>query len=137
MPALRSHAVLDQPADAVWAVVRDVAGISRWFPAMTASEGDQEARTVTLGDGSRLEERIVLLDDDQRRLRYQVVGGDLPVEHHLGTVDVLPVDAGRSVVVYSTDVTPEDLAPAFDAAVGEAVAGLGAFLADTDTDASA
>ncbi|TNM38659.1 SRPBCC family protein [Nocardioides albidus] len=131
MTTLRSHTILDVPADDVWAVIRDVASIADWFPAMASSSGDERRRTVVLGDGSRIEEDIVTRDDTRRRLQYRAVGGDLPVAAHLGTVDVLDLEDGRSVVVYSTEIEPADLAPAFDGAVSEAVAGLGGFLGRT------
>ncbi|GAA4078943.1 SRPBCC family protein [Nocardioides kongjuensis] len=128
MTTLRSHAVLNVPAAEVWEVIRDVARIASWFPAMSSSTGDDRHRTVVLGDGSTLEEDIVTLDDTRRRLQYRAVGGDLPVTSHLGTVDVIDLDADRTIVVYSTEIEPADLAPAFDAAISEAVAGLSGFL---------
>ncbi len=128
MTTLRSHAILDHDADEVWALVRDAAGISAWFPAMASSSGDQTRRLVTLADGSRLDEVIVTLDDAMRRLQYRAVGGDLPITAHLGTVDVLALDANRSLLVYSTEVEPDELGAAFHSAIDEAVQGLGAYL---------
>ncbi|AXK88921.1 MULTISPECIES: SRPBCC family protein [Nocardia] len=124
MATLRSHVLIDRSADTVWQVVRDVPGISRWFPAITASSGDQQRRSVTLADGSTLDEQVVTLDDDLRRLQYRVIGGDLPVTAHLGTVDVLALDADRSLVVYSTEIEPAELAAAFGPACAEGLAGL-------------
>ncbi|ONM46704.1 SRPBCC family protein [Nocardia donostiensis] len=124
MATLRSHVLIDQSPDAVWQLVRDVPGISRWFPAIIASTGDQQRRTVTLQDGSRLEEIVVTLDDQLRRLQYRVVDGDLPITDHLGTVDVLDVGEDRALVVYSTEIEPADLADAFGPACAEGLEGL-------------
>ncbi len=44
-----------------------------------------------------------------RRLQYPFTGG-MAVEHHLGTVDVLEDGPHSSLVVYSTEITPDDLA---------------------------
>ncbi|GAA1027696.1 MULTISPECIES: SRPBCC family protein [Amycolatopsis] len=128
MAALRSHVLIDAPADAVWQVIGDVASVAEWFPSMKSSTGDPQHRAVVLGDGSVLEEAVVTHDPAQRRLQYRVTGGDLPITAHLGTVDVLEIDPGRSIVVYSTEITPDSLADAFDAAISEAVAGLPAHL---------
>ncbi|WP_208720110.1 SRPBCC family protein [Amycolatopsis circi] len=128
MATLRSHVLLDAPADAVWQVIGDVASVADWFPLMKSSAGDTQHRTVVLGDGSVLEEAVVTHDPARRRLQYRVTGGDLPITAHLGTVDVLEIDAVRSIVVYSTEITPDSLADAFDAAISEAVAGLPAHL---------
>lgn len=121
MPSLRSHIVIDANPDAVWKVVSDTANIADWFPAMSKSSGDSSRRTVVLQDGSTLEEEVVTTDPALRRFQYRVVGGDLPVEHHLGTVDVIELEPGRSIVVYSTEIEPQSIAEAFDAAISEAV----------------
>ncbi|WP_435119667.1 SRPBCC family protein [Amycolatopsis thermoflava] len=128
MATLRSHVLVDADPDAVWKVVGDAANIADWFPAMTASTGDDTRRTVTLRDGARLEEEVVTRDPVLRRFQYRVVGGDLGVESHLGTVDVIEVPGVGSLVVYSTEIEPASLAGAFDEAISEAVAGLPGFL---------
>ncbi|VFA96929.1 SRPBCC family protein [Nocardia cyriacigeorgica] len=124
MATLRSHLVINRHPDAVWGLVRDVPGISRWFPAIVESTGDERRRTVTLQDGSRLEEAVVTLDDRLRRLQYRVVGGDLPVTDHLGTVDVFDIGDERTLVVYSTEIEPAELAEAFGPACADGLAGL-------------
>ncbi|MEV0083596.1 SRPBCC family protein [Saccharopolyspora sp. NPDC050642] len=127
MATLRAHALIDCAADAVWKVVSDAAGISRWFPAITSSTGDGSHRTVTLDSGVRLHEEIVTADPELRRFQYRVVGGDLEVSHHLGTVDVIDL-GGTSLVVYSTEIEPDPLAEAFGPAIAEAVENLPAFV---------
>ncbi|WP_063057410.1 SRPBCC family protein [Nocardia sienata] len=128
MTTLRSQVLIDRSPDAVWQVIRDVPGISRWFPAITSSEGDQRHRTVILRGGSRLEETVVTMNDELRRLQYRVVEGDLPINAHLGTVDVLDLGDGRALVVYSTEIEPAELADAFDSACAEGLQGLRAVL---------
>lgn len=121
MPSLRSHVVIDATPDAVWKVVSDAATIADWFPAMRSSTGDGAHRTVVLQDGSTLEEAVVNADPALRRFQYRVVGGDLPVEQHLGTVDVIELEPNRTIVVYSTELEPATLAAAFEGAISEAV----------------
>lgn len=124
MPSLRSHVVIDAAPDAVWEVVSDAANIADWFPAMSRSSGDGMRRTVVLQDGSTLDEVVVNADPALRRFQYRVVGGDLPVEHHLGTVDVIELEPNRTIVVYTTEIEPASLAEAFDGAISEAVRAL-------------
>ncbi|MER5390352.1 SRPBCC family protein [Saccharopolyspora sp. NPDC002686] len=124
MATLRAHALIDAAPDAVWEVVGDSTGISRWFPAITSSTGDAERRTVVLEGGVRLHEEVVTADPRLRRFQYRITGGDLEVAHHLGTVDVIDVGGGRSLVVYSTDVEPAELAEQFGPAIEDAVGNL-------------
>ncbi|MBM7368075.1 SRPBCC family protein [Gordonia hydrophobica] len=128
MSTLRSSVLLQHDADTVWAVVRDTSAVSRWFPAITSSSGEAHRRTVVLADGSTLVEDIVTLDDDLRRMQYSAVDGDLPIDRHLGTVDVFDLGDGRSFLVYSTEITPDSFAGAFHSAIDEAVAHLPAHL---------
>ncbi|WP_067639357.1 SRPBCC family protein [Nocardia coubleae] len=128
MTEIRSHIVIDTPADTVWKLIGDVPNIAHWMPSMIESRGDADQRTVTLADGATLIEKIVTNDAARRRLQYAVVGGDLPVTTHLGTVDVLPIAEDRSIVVYSTELEPADLADAFDSAISAGLAHLKSLL---------
>ena len=53
--------------------------------------------------------------------------GPTPLELHLGTVDLL-ADGDGSLVIYSTEVSPDDAKPVFDAAIASGVEGLKAYL---------
>ncbi len=120
---------MDHDAADVWAVVREVGSVADWFPAMASSQRTERGRVVMLNDGTELVEDVVTLDDALRRMQYRVSGGDLRIDSHLATVDVLDLGDGRSALVYGTDVEPVDVSIAFDAAIGEAVSGLNGYLA--------
>jgi hypothetical protein len=47
----------------------------------------------------------------------------MPVEHHIGTIDVLE-DGDTSLVVYSTDVTPDEVAQQMDGVLADGLHGL-------------
>jgi hypothetical protein len=47
----------------------------------------------------------------------------MPVEHHIGTIDVLE-DGDTSLVVYCTDVTPDEVAAKVDGVLAEGLNGL-------------
>lgn len=128
MGTIRHHARIDRSPDEVWRVVADAAGISQWFPGIEEAEADAHSRRVTMQGGVALQEEIVTSDDDLRRFQYRVTGGDIPVESHLGTVDVLDAGDGGALVIYSTDVTPDAVAEQMDGAIAGAVKGLKAHL---------
>ncbi len=48
----------------------------------------------------------------------------MPVESRLGTIDVIGVDDGRTLVVYGTEIEPDELAGAFGPATADGVRGL-------------
>lgn len=123
MTTLRTEARIDKPADKVWSVVSDAGNISAWFPLVQSSTASGEDRHCELQGGTPLDEKIVTNDPELRRFQYRIVGGGVPAESHLGTVDVLDVD-GSSLVVYSTEIKPDELADTLGPAIEEGVQGL-------------
>lgn len=126
MASLRTHARIARPADEVWKVVSDAAGISAWFPGIEQVSAEAGKRSCTLAGGMTLEEDVVNVDDELRRFQYRITEG-MPVEHHLGTVDVLE-DGDGSLVVYSTEITPDSLAGLMRPAIEGGVQGLKSLL---------
>lgn len=129
MATLRVHTRIARPADEVWAVVADAGGISRWFPGIETSTVDGRRRSCTASGGVAIEEEIVTCDAELRRFQYRIVGGGMPVESHLGTVDVLE-DADGSLVIYSTEISPDSLADVMGPATAGGVQGLKNYLED-------
>lgn len=124
MGTIRHHARIDRPADEVWKHVANWGAVADWFPMITESRiQDDGTRFCRLGNGAGLEEALVTRDHDKRRFQYSIVAGDVPLESHLGTVDVLE-DGEGALAIYSVDITPDELAETFDPAVKDAIAGL-------------
>jgi len=108
--------MIQRPADEVWNVVSDAGALSEWFPGIDESSATETSRSCRMGDVA-LEEDIVTNDPDLRRFQYRITSG-LPVEEHLATVDVIESGDG-CIVVYGTDVKPDEMA----AMIGPAIAG--------------
>lgn len=136
MSSLRAEILIDAKPDRVWEVVSDAATISEWYPLISRSHLDSNGvRHIELSDGSRLEEKIVTSNEFLRRFQYRIQGGDLPVEHHLGTIDVIPIE-DKTLVVYSSEITPDNLALLVDSAVKDALVGLRDVTTRTETPAA-
>lgn len=123
MATLRSELAIAKPADVVWSVVVDDP-IETWFPLIASSAVEGSSRTIVLQDGTKVEERIVTRDSALRRFQYQIVGGDLPVESHLGTVDVIETSPTSSLVVYSTEIAPDAIGDVMGPAIAESLSGI-------------
>jgi hypothetical protein len=128
MATIRHHIQIDRSPDEVWKAVTDSNAWPSWFPGLDAVtvEADGSGRTINLG-GMDVPEDIVTNDDGLRRFQYRIRPGLLPLEYHLGTLDVLPSGEG-SIVVYSTEILPDDGAALIGPATEAAVAGLKAHL---------
>ncbi|MDQ3430638.1 MAG: hypothetical protein M3467_00090 [Actinomycetota bacterium] len=82
--------------------------------------------TDALAGGHELREDVVNVDHGLRRFQYRITEG-VPVDYHLGTVDVLE-DGQNSLVVYSTEITPDELADVVGPSIEGGVQGLKAHL---------
>jgi hypothetical protein len=125
--SLRSTGRIARPADEVWKVVSDAAGISAWFPGIEQATAGDGTRSCTLAGGHQLEEDVVNIDEELRRFQYRITSG-MPVEHHLGTVDVLEDRPDGALVVYSTEITPDSFADMIGPSIDGGVQGLKAHL---------
>jgi hypothetical protein len=80
-------------------------------------------RSVTTSRGATVDEEVVTNDQDLRRFQYRIVPGVVPVESHLGTIDVIE-HGPESIVVYSTEVTPDSFGSTMQATIAAATKAL-------------
>ena len=107
------------PPDEVWAIVGDPARIQEWFPGIESSTVDGTTRVIVTGSGLPMPEEIVTNDPLQRRFQYRITAPML--REHLSTLDVLDLDDGTSLVVYSADADPSTMALVIAGAAGNAL----------------
>lgn len=117
---------IERPATAVWPLICDPGRIPEWFPGIVSADitedDDGVMRTVTLGTGIALAERVVTNDPITHRFQYRIVGP--PFREHLGTVDLIDLGDGTCVGVYSTDAVPDVMALVIGGASGTALANI-------------
>ncbi len=111
MATLRKQIALDTCATNVWSAVRDFGQVhTRVAPGfLTNLEIDKGDRVLTFFNGLVARERLVTIDEEQCRLVYAVVDGR--PSHYNAAVQVFPEGDGRSHLVWTIDVLPDELAP--------------------------
>ncbi|MFZ4718401.1 MAG: SRPBCC family protein [Ilumatobacteraceae bacterium] len=106
--SIRHQVRIHRSADDVWARVRDAAALHTWFPGLTNCTVDGNTRVIHLGSGMAMPEEILVNDDVQRRFSYRITA---PIfRHHRGTIDVIDLEDGTCLVVYSTEADPRTMA---------------------------
>jgi carbon monoxide dehydrogenase subunit G len=117
MASIRNEALIDVPAEHVWAALRDVGALHTRLVAgfVTDCRLDGDARIVTFANGMVARELIVDVNDADRRLVWAAVGGRL--EHHNASAQVFAEGADRSRVVWIADLLPHAMAPAIAAMI--------------------
>jgi hypothetical protein len=105
--SIRHSIRIERSADDVWALAGDAAKLHHWFPGITDCTVDGTTRTIVTGSGIPLPEEILVHDHTQRRFQYRLA---LPViQHHRGSIDVIDLGDGTSLVVYTTDCDPRTM----------------------------
>ncbi|RNL62467.1 SRPBCC family protein [Nocardioides marmoriginsengisoli] len=123
MTSTRTHRTVSATPDEVWAILSDWAKVGDWFPGIADCVVDGETRTLTLGNGATIVETITQVDPELRRLEYEVTGGDIQVDAHRATLDVLDV-GGSTVVVSSVYAAPASRLKIFAGTLEPALDGL-------------
>lgn len=112
MPRSYASTVVDAPADAVWARVRDFNGLPQWHSGLVAKSriedgkaGDQVGgvRNFELTDGTLIREVLTAHSDTERSYTYAFCEPPFPVRDYLATIRITPVtDGDRSFMEWWT-----------------------------------
>ena len=88
----------------VWAIIGEFGKIAEWHPACSASSaetvGNDVQRTIAVGDGARIVEKLESQDDAAHSYSYSVIDGPLPVQDYLSQLSVEAAEGG-SVIHWS------------------------------------
>ena len=117
--SVRRQVRIARPPDEVWAIVGDPGRIQEWFPGIDSSTVDGTTRVIVTGSGLPMPEEIITNDPLQRRFQYRITAP--MIREHLSTLDVLDLEDGTSLVVYSADADPSTMALVIAGAAGNAL----------------
>ena len=123
------------PADA-WAALRDFGGVHQRLAVGFVTDCTLDApdvRTVSFFNGAVAKERLVGVDDGAHRLAYTVIESGLGPSHHNGAAQIIE-DAEGTRFVWTTDVLPDDLAPAIAGLMDAGIAAIKFTLERLDND---
>jgi hypothetical protein len=120
MATLRKEIPVANAATPVWHAIRDFGQVhTKVAPGfLTGLKMDNGDRIVTFFNGVVARERLVTADDEARRLVYAVVEGR--PSHYNASVEVLPEGDG-SRIVWTIDLLPNELAPAIEGMMDQAL----------------
>lgn len=89
MPTVKKDITIDATADEVWRIAGDPARISDWLPPIESSQVDGDRRSCTLAEGGgQIEERILEHSDQERRYRYEILEGPMPLSSYVSSFQV-------------------------------------------------
>jgi carbon monoxide dehydrogenase subunit G len=116
MASIRREFVVRSSPAQVWAALRDFGALDRklaaGFVTACSLEEDGAVRLVTFGNGMQVRERLVAVDDAQRRIVYTAQGGR--ATHHNASAQVIDAGDGTTRFIWITDLLPDAVAPAVE-----------------------
>jgi carbon monoxide dehydrogenase subunit G len=116
MASIRKEFIVRSAPAQVWAALRDFGAVNRklaaGFVTACALEEDGAVRLVTFANGMQVRERLVAVDDAQRRIVYTAQGGR--ATHHNACAQVVDAGDGTTRFVWITDLLPDAVAPAVE-----------------------
>ena len=106
MPTVTKQAAFEASAPTVWALVREFGKLDEWLPPVVGCETDGEGigalRTLTLGDGAVVVERLEAHDDAARTLTYSMTdAGPMPLVDYVSTIEVSANPDGTSTMSWT------------------------------------
>jgi carbon monoxide dehydrogenase subunit G len=116
-------------ADEAWSWVGAPERLAEWWPGITACTVNDDTRTIVLGSGLPMPEKLLTVDAIQRRFQYRITG-PIFVEH-TSTIDVHELGEQECLVVYSIDAEPSTMALVIGGAAGNALQHLRGILEGT------
>jgi hypothetical protein len=116
---VRRSVRIARPAEEVWAIVGDPGRIAEWFTGIVSATVEGSTRVIVTGSGLPMPEEIITNDPLQRRFQYRITAP--VVREHLSTLDVIDLEDGSCLVVYSADANPSVMALVIAGAAGSAL----------------
>jgi uncharacterized protein YndB with AHSA1/START domain len=96
MPKIDNDIVIERGPEEVWALVGDLAAVTRWVPGVATARMEGTRRICTMEDGAEIHEEIS--DLDGHSFRYEQTVHPLGFERSAGKLSVEPHDDGSRVV---------------------------------------
>lgn len=109
MASIHRQVSVDVDSDKAWAALRQVGEPHRLFaPVLADSHLDGDTRTVKFASGMVVQERIVDVDEERRRVAYTALDGPGMTYHH-ASMQIVDAGPGRCLFIWISDFLPHDI----------------------------
>jgi hypothetical protein len=108
MASIRKETLLDIDAARAWSALSDFGNAGRLFAGVLVDcQRSGDRRTVTFANGAKIDERLVSVDEANRRIVYTVLNGGF--SQHSASMQILKREA-QCVFVWISDFLPDEAA---------------------------
>ena len=89
----------------VWALVSDFGNWQAWHPAVKDTKVEEKDgatyRTLMLQDGGKINEKLRSINNNIKKIKYEIVDGDAPVADYYAWIDVKAGENGETKVKWT------------------------------------
>ena len=120
MASIIKQVTLASDPETAWRAVADVGAINKLITFLGEVTVDGDRRVCSLGEGGALEELIVTVDDENRRVAYSITRSPFGFTHHHAVMAVEAEGPG-SRLTWTTDFKPDEVAGPLGEAIDASV----------------
>jgi len=123
MKTVTLNSELESPVETVWAVFADVTRCD-WVPGVDAISEQDGIRNFNMAGIGEVQEKILLLDNEQHCLQYSAIKTPSGVAHHLANIQLTALGNDRCQLQWTTEIEPDQFAVAIEQAMNVSLEGL-------------
>ena len=111
MKTLKEEVKFRCSADELWMILADVRSCD-WGPTLDKSILEGDCRNLEISGMGQITEKILKQDYASMILQYSAIQTPIPIEHHLATMQILPLNDEESILNWTTEISPDTFADA-------------------------
>ena len=106
MKTLKEEAKFGCSADELWVILSDV-GRCDWVPTIDEIILEGDLRHFQMTGMGQITEKILKQDHASMILQYSALQTPAPIEHHLATMQVAPLNDRECMLSWTTEISPD------------------------------
>ena len=106
MKTLKEETKFNCSADELWLILSDV-GRCDWVPTIDKITLEGDFRHFEMTGMGQITEKILKQDDASMTLQYSAIKTPAPIEHHLATMQIVPLNEHECLLNWTTEISPD------------------------------
>ena len=106
MKTLKEEARFNCSAHELWVILSDV-GRCDWVPTIDKIVLEGNFRHFEMTGMGQITEKILKQDNASMTLQYSAIKTPAPIEHHLATMQIVPLNEHECLLNWTTEISPD------------------------------
>tara|TARA_B100001113_G_scaffold52354_1_gene38384 strand:+ start:101 stop:487 length:387 start_codon:yes stop_codon:yes gene_type:complete len=106
MKILKEQIQFNCSADELWSILSEV-GRCDWVPTIEKITLEGDYRHFEMTGMGQITEKILKQDHTNKILQYSAIQTPVPIEHHLATMEVEPLNDRECTLCWTTEISPD------------------------------